>query len=435
MFAKSLLVVLSCLVTFSVVSPAYAEDLVSAYMAAISFDPSYNAVKYEKAADENISGQGRALLLPSVFLGGSMSRTETDSDYYGDYTTKSLSISLNQPIFDAQRFFSWKQSKINAYKGMLKLRAAELDLAYRLTSAYMNVLKAQNQVHLRKAEADAARAYYLSARRLRESGEGTVTDVYTAEARMKIVEASVVAAQNELKSAQNVLASITGRPIAVLRLRQDIPLQRPNPASVEEWIAIAKDKNPSIMLAKKDLEYVNAELRKRQFEYAPTVNLGASSSKVEKDLITYSRTSDITVSSVGLNLRFPIFEGGVTQARVAEYKNRVAQYNKILDSTITSVTTKVYNTFNTVNNLIEQINALKLAVNSAEVALESTKRSYQGGIRSMNDVISATTEYYSALRNLSDAYCDYVINVIALKAFSGVLTGDDISAVNQWLEK
>lgn len=430
MIKKVFLVLVVCLCfTFN----AHSENLSTAYKMSLQYDPAFNAVRHEKIADETISSQGFAPLLPSLSLGAYVSKTNTDSDYYGDYNAKVYSASVSQPLFDAQRFFTWRQSKITASLGVLKLRSAELDLAQRLTTAYMNVVKAENQLKFKEAEADAAKTYYMAAKRLREHGEGTVADVHIAEARMRILNAEVTAAQNELRNARTNLQAITGMPITPLPVRNTAPFAAPAPLNVEEWIAMAKDKNPLILIAQKNLESAKTELKKRQFEYAPTINVTASATKSEKDLITYNRASDITVSSVGLNLRMPLFEGGLTRARVAEYKNRVEQYSKLLETTTSSVITKLHNTFSTTMNLLDRIGALKTAVESAEVALISTRRSYEAGSKSITDVLSATTDYYSALRNLSDAQCDYVVSVVNLKALAGILASDDFVTIDQWL--
>lgn len=50
------------------------------------------------------------------------------------------------------------------------------------------------------------------------------------------------------------------------------------------------------------------------------------------------------------------------------------------------------------------------------------------------DVLQARQQLFVALRNYSDAKYNYVIDILALKQQTGLLTPQDILDLNQWLD-
>lgn len=402
------------------------EDILSLYNLALQYDPTYRAAVHERDAAAATVGQGLALLLPTARVSAGVSRTNTDSEVYGDYDTKTFGASLQQPVFDLGRVASYKQSKVTASIGDLRLKKAELDLIRRLSSAYTAYIKAQKDLSIKEAEAEAVRMQRDIALKLRIHGEGTITDVHTAEARLKLIESEIIAAKNNVENKRNELSSIVGKPVSSVT---PIPINArpPQPPDAESWIAIALENNPDILIAKLQKTQANLELNKRRSEYLPTVNITATATKSEKDLITYQRESDITVATVGMQLQFPIFEGGMTASRVSEAKNRLLQADKVYDSVRENVQTQIRNTHSDVVNTVSRIEALKVALDAAQTAVRSMKRGYEAGVRSITDVIDEERNYYSVQRELIHAQYDYFNYLVMLRTLAGLNGGKALS--------
>lgn len=85
-------------------------------------------------------------------------------------------------------------------------------------------------------------------------------------------------------------------------------------------------------------------------------------------------------------------------------------------------------------NGISKIKALREAVRAQEISVESNKKGYEAGIRTITDILNAQKDYYTAKRNLAEARALYVVNIVDLKAYSGLLSDSDVMLINRWLE-
>ncbi|MCX7823070.1 MAG: TolC family outer membrane protein [Syntrophobacterales bacterium] len=411
------------------------EDLLSLYRSAQLYDATFAAAKAAHEADSTAKAQGRSYLLPQAKITSSFSHTDTDSPYYGDYNSKIYGISLVQSIFDLSRFFAYKQSLTSVAIGDAKFEAAKKELMQRVAKAYFDVLIAQEKLFLAIAELTTVEGELSQVQRLYAHGEGTITDIHNLEARKSLVEADIVSARNELAQKKSDLSYITGIPVEeILPLRENIPLEIPQPNDLKEWIGLAKEKSPYIILQTKTSEYHKQEWNKQRAQFLPTANLVLSKTVSERDLITYERASEIRVDTASLQLQLPIFEGGYTMAKTKESFFRYQQALEQLRATESEIAHRITNAYMNIVNGVSKIQALRHAVKAQEISIESTKKGYEAGIRTIADILNAQRDYYSVKRNLAEARCLYVINIIDLKAYSGLLSDGDIAFINSWLE-
>lgn len=236
---------------FAFISPSFVlagGDLWNLYQSAQLNDATFAAAKAAHEADSTAKAQGRAYLLPNAKFTSSFSHTDTDSLYYGDYNSRVYGATIAQPLFDLGRFFTYKQSLASVSMGDARFEAAKKELIQRVTKAYFDVLIAQDKLFLAQAELATVEGELAQAQRLYAHGEGTITDVHNLEARKSLVEADIVSARNELAQKKSDLAYITGTFIdEVVPLREDIPLEMPQPTDLKEWIELAKKKSPYII--------------------------------------------------------------------------------------------------------------------------------------------------------------------------------------------
>jgi outer membrane protein, protease secretion system len=73
-------------------------------------------------------------------------------------------------------------------------------------------------------------------------------------------------------------------------------------------------------------------------------------------------------------------------------------------------------------------------VRSAETTLESNRKSYEGGVRTLVDVLNAEQQRVGALRDLAQARYLYVLSRIQLQALTGEPNEPVIDEANSWLK-
>ena len=79
------------------------------------------------------------------------------------------------------------------------------------------------------------------------------------------------------------------------------------------------------------------------------------------------------------------------------------------------------------------VKANEQAVQSAEVALQSNKLGQEVGIRTNLDVLNVQQNVFSARRDLANAYFQYLLAVLRLKAAVGTLDEQDLADLNRRL--
>lgn len=79
---------------------------------------------------------------------------------------------------------------------------------------------------------------------------------------------------------------------------------------------------------------------------------------------------------------------------------------------------------------ISTITAFEQAVISAESALKATQTGFEVGTRTIVDVLNSTRNLFNARRNLSSARYGYIRQYLALKQASGLISEQDLVAIN-----
>ena len=85
------------------------------------------------------------------------------------------------------------------------------------------------------------------------------------------------------------------------------------------------------------------------------------------------------------------------------------------------------------NSSIAQVKAFEQALKSSQTQLDSTKLGYEVGVRTSVDVLNAQQQLFSAKRDLLEARYNYLVNIIRLKAATGLVTEADLADINQQL--
>jgi outer membrane protein len=410
-------------------------DLMEAYNQARQHDPRFGASVYEHEAAKTLPTQGRSFLLPKIEATGSTSQYSYDSapQYYRDFRSESMSLSLQQPLFSLPRLHEFRQYKIREHIGDVKFVSAEKDLMLRTSEAYFNVLAAGDLLDLIDAEKKAIREQGEQARRMFQAGVATLTDVNDAQARFDSILAKGIEAKNNLDMKSTVFKRIVGsEPHSLHFLGEEAPFSLPGPGDIGGWIELAKQHNPVLKSYAYRIEFQEAELEKFKAQYWPTVDLVGgygvtnTNDNIETDTISYG--------FVGVQFNLPIFSGGLTTAKVSESLALRAQARKEYENALAEITQELNEAFLGIKANLARIDALLEAKKSAHTSLISNQKSLIAGVRTTIDVLNAERELQNVRANLLKARYDCLSNIIKLRASAGTLSADDLRTINSWLQ-
>ena len=453
---RKLLAMAVCLVS----SPVFAVDLITVHNLAVESDPQLQAAAYRKDATGENTRQAWANLLPN--LSGSATRnwgrnttrigevqfgdeTSPKTKQYSDIDTESYSLDLRQSLYSQSNY-----ENLDIARGQVSQAEAAYNIAYedflvRVAGAYFGVLTAQDGVIFAEAEEKALQRQYEQAEQRFEVGLTAVTDVHEARASYDNARARAIVSRNTLADTKEAVNELTGEYFEDYEpLQEVLPLVRPLPDSPDEWVDIAMKYNPNVVFAQYDVEIADSTVRLQRSGYYPSLDLVASSNHFTNNKRTFTSLTGENFATgevknddhqIGLQLRVPIYQGGVVTSRTRQARYLLNAVHSDLDQSQRAVARATKNAYRAVIAGIEQVGAFNQAMVSAESALEATQAGFEVGTRTIVDVLIAQQRYFQAQRDNSLARHTYIVDHLRLKAAAGVLATEDLQKVNDILVK
>ncbi len=329
---------------------AHADDLMQIYQQARASDPTLAGAEATKlATDENVD-QARSQLLPQIAAALSFTRATGGSNTAGfvpdpvtgqnelvlgtstTFYTRSLGATLDQSLVDISRWTALKSSELTANAGAATYDAAQQALLISTAQTYFNVLTALDALKFADANEKALNRQLEQAQQRFEVGLAAITDVNDAKAQHDAAVANVISAQNTVDQSREAVRQLTNKePGEFKKLREDLPLDHPNPDDPKVWVDLALKQNPVLTSSAFQVDAANQNINTARAGHLPVLNaqLGYARAPSWGDTDfsggqTFHDSSDPKWGgSIGVTLSVPIFSGGFTQSRV-----RQAIYNR-----------------------------------------------------------------------------------------------------------
>ena len=410
-----------------------AEDLMQVLDMAFEKDP----VLREAVAVRESRKEARPLalsgLLPNISVSGDASARNSDIDNgpSDSYRVSNLGINLLQPLYRRDRFVRLEQADWQLELADAEYRAKEQDLILRVADAYFKVLSAKEGVTYVQADKKAIARQLEQAKQRFEVGLIAITGVHEAQARYDQAVTDEILAQNELDNAWEDLRQILGMvPERLAELKEQISLEPPVPASIDEWSASGLENNPSVKAASDATQIAQREIEVQNSGHYPTLDLvgGYNSFQTSQD-----RVFDVNTGTIGIQLNVPLYSGGGVTAATRQARADLVAAQERLDQARRATDKAVRNAYRGVQASISAVRALEAAKISTKSALDATQAGFEVGTRTLVDVLNSQRDYYRSLRDYARARYVYIVNMLRLRQAAGVLSVKDIEKVNALL--
>ncbi len=427
--------------------PVHAGDLLEAYHAAQANDAVFAAQMAQHEASQEKLTQGRSLMLPTLNANANTTYNQYNVQYTNvppglplpqgqfNYNSHGYGATLVQPLYREQNWAMYSESQLQVIQADAEFKSAQNDLALRVARAYFNVLLAQDDVELAEAQKAAISEQLAQAKRNFEVGTATITDTHEAQSRFDLVTAQEIAAQSNLEVKKRMLQQVTGQsPEDLRRLGDQFELDMPQPSDMEKWVATAQQDNLQIAAAQAGAELADKEVDRNRGGNYPTLDLVATYNKsyANAGMFGYIGTQS-TTKTVGVQLNVPLFEGGAGLSKWREAEANRDRAKSELENTNRTVALQTREAYLGVVNGLAQVKALQAALVSSQSLLDSTKLGQDVGVRTNLDVLNAQQQLYTTRRDLYQAEYNFLISQLQLKAAAGLITENDVTAVNHAL--
>ncbi|MDP8984840.1 MAG: TolC family outer membrane protein [Pseudomonadota bacterium] len=463
---KLLLALVACL---STVHLAAATDLLAVYQRALQNDPQLREAEANRLAALEAKPQALAALLPQITGSAAVSEERDSGPYDQAYSVTGLSggkpvtviqnqnfngtttshdrkygVELKQNLFRWENWVALQHADVQVAQAEADYQAAQQDLISRVAQRYFDVLASEDALDAQEGALASVSRQLEQAQTRYEVGLIAITDVQEARASHDTGAAAVIAAKRQVASARELLREITGDPLEDLaRPIEPFDMSNPDPISEDKWVDVALKQNVSLISSRLAADITRENVSSARGGHFPSLDLVANGYRVDNDGRSInadgtpygSSSLDQHQRSIGLQLTFPLYSGGMasSQVRQAVYLHRAAKER--VERVARQTEHDARDAYLGVLSDISRVNALRRAVESNATALDATEAGYEAGTRTAVEVVESRRLWIQAQTDYSRSRYDYMIDVLKLQQAAGTLSEQSLNRLNSLLRE
>ena len=411
--------------------PVAAQGLAELYAAALRNNPVLQSREFDVERALAESDGVRSRLLPQVTAQASVSANEF-RDASGDqsYTGKRASLNARYGLYDPAL-----RARVEATRATVSQREQELvqtrqALLGEVLDRYLQALAAQDELDWLAGESQAAGRQVDRLRAMRERQMARITDLAEAQAYELTLTTRTIDAANDKATALARLAELCGQPVDQVQ-----PLARssfdPPPGTQEAWVDSARRSHPRLLALEQAVESARRYLDSSRAEDRPQV--AATLSRTYSDQgFDNRRQPPYHATSVGIELRVPLYEGGRVQALVREASARLGGAERQLEAARREVERETLSQWWSARANHARIGSTDAEVLAFEQTVQAQERGLELGANRIIDVLEARRRLLKARADQAKARYNYIRDVVALQVRSGDLSQADIARWDGW---
>lgn len=406
-------------------------SLTAAYDASRLNDPTLQSASHAFDASRQEAAIGRGGLYPQVSLTsryGNGGRTDggDDSGYVNsnDYQANNVTLAAQQPLYDKGRWAAYQEGKARGQLGNQQFDVAGQALFDRVAKAYFDIARAENEIKLIAQQKIVISGLLTQSRKLYEGGQGAITDIDEAQARLDLVDAQEAQARARRVAALRALAGRTQVPVDDIQPMREM-LDSRNPIAPQQdlsyWTAIAREASPELAARLAAVKVAEAQAEAQRAGHYPTLSL--TTQLTRRETRQYQELDPRQDSYyVGVQLDIPLYRGGAVRASVAKAEAQLAGARSDYDVQRQQLAEDIEADYLGVVAGFAQSKAMERAVASNQRALVSTQKGFQGGERSTADILDAQQRVFEARRDLLNSKLDMLQSYVSLHTHTGQMT-------------
>ena len=307
---------------------------------------------------------------------------------YGSYES---SLTLTQNLFDGfgtMYKVDYQEARIlaAAYNYVEKAN----DIAFKMTNAYLNVLRAYELVQIARENIKLNEDLYARVKDLYNAGLTTASEVKKIESALALSRSNLIVQLNNAKDTEYNFRRILGRMPDVhtmIKPTLDIPM----PESQERAALYAINHNPSLLVSNYNIKGAQALWKQHKKSFYPTVDFEVSQTYNDfQDQPAIDQTDDRFKAKIILN--YNLFRGGSDEATAQKDISKINQEVAIQRDLKRQVIEGLDLSWSAYTMINRQLKELKAYNSFSEETLTLYKEEYDLGQRSLLDLLAAQND-------------------------------------------
>ena len=311
-----------------------------------------------------------------------------------------------------------KGSEAGVEAGRENLRAAEENVLLNAATAYMNVVRDQAIVELRKNNVKVLAEQLRATEDRYKVGEVTKTDLAQAQSGLAQGQADLSIAQGTLYGDQALFAQFIGHPPRALK--DPGPPEKLLPKTLQRAIDITGAENPGLISAIFQERAQQHVVKQLKGQLLPSLTANASYTKSGQPFGVPEASEENDTLVFG-QLNVPIYQAGSVSAQIRQAIESLSQARQQIDAQRELARQNVSSQWGLVIAARGNIAAGKSAVEATRIALEGVREEERVGQRTILDVLNSEQQNLNAQVNLVSFQRDLVVASYGVLARHGAV--------------
>jgi outer membrane protein len=418
--------------TFSLSSSA--DDLLSLYQRALLASPelkgSQFALDITRAQEEQAFGK----LLPQAALTGnySLNNLKFQGKSADQYPGTRAGLSIRQPLFDLQSYLLMKSQQSRTAQGEENLLTAHQQLIFDLVDRYTDALEAADKIDIISTELGSTEKQLNRVKSMNERQMALITDLYELQARVETLRTNLIDSKNDANIALEKLRELTGDAVTGI---QAVRLDATQPApegSIESWTEQVERNNPDLNALKHAVESADKSISAYQAGHLPRLELQASEN-YSNTAYNNQQTPAYTVGTVGVEATIPLYEGGITTARISEAEGRKGLSSSQLEQKQREIEKIARASYLDMTSSSARSLATDRQLDANEKAKLAMEKGYELGVVTIVDLLNAEKQLSESRKIQRQSRYRYFKARSNLLRQAGRLDVEELAKLNSWL--
>lgn len=327
-------------------------------------------------------------------------------------TDWSWSADLRQTLFYGLR--DWRARNVallNRDVARLDREVAAYDLLLLVSRRFYEAVAAEQRVDVRKSALDQIQSQLRVAERRFEVGETTIADVARWRAEVAAETQRLVVTEGDAQLARRSLARLAGlEDLGKLQAPGRIPVPK---GSMDELVDAALESRTEMVALRHQLEAAGLMIKIEKGAWLPEVEAHAQYFKQKSVFPSQDWTS------LALTVKVPIYDGGLTAARVAQAKEDLREVELLTQELSRGISDQVDSANIRYLSAKAAYEAAGERLDAAREAYRQIDRAYRVGEASATDLLVTTTQRTDAETALIIARANLEFGAIELRRALG----------------
>lgn len=413
-------------------------DLVSVARMALDGNLDLAASAFDVEVGEQSVATARANLLPQISVSGSTT-TRRDNPLTripgSPERSTAGAVTLNQLVYSEAARAGYQQEKSLQDGRVAALDAVRLDQVLNATTAYLDALRAGNQLKIQQDNLSLTKSNLELARDRVRAGSASNADVFRWEARLATARSDVLSAIALQRQSFDALNRLLNRPIGTTMQLSMPAKDDPFTMSANDFDALVDnprrfgwfaeyavqnglERAPELAQLRAQLAALERDVTARRRAYwAPDVNVQAQYA----DNINASGVGSGTVFdeandwSVSLNASWPLWDSGTRRAQLSRARLQVEQLRTQIDATSQRIEQNIRAAMYSAQASYVSIELSESGAEASRKNLALVSDAYRQGTVSIIDLLDAQNQSLQADLAANNAVQDFLINVMNLQ--------------------